>query len=161
MEVLIPDFGGNPDALERVIRARPDVINHNMETVRRLYGEIRPGADYMRSLRLLAAVSRAVPPIPVKSGFMVGFGETEEEVLTLMGDLRSAGCSLLTVGQYLAPSGAHRPVTEYVEPEVFERYRMNALSMGFLHAACAPLVRSSYRAEEASLLCRKDRRMKP
>jgi lipoic acid synthetase len=149
IEVLIPDFTGDSGALEKVTAARPDIINHNVETVPRLYPSVRPMAVYGRSLRLLQSVKDEDTGILTKSGIMVGLGEAREEVIRVFEDLRSAGCDLLTVGQYLAPSKNHHPVAEYIHPDMFEDYRLTALEMGFRHVASAPLVRSSYMAEKA------------
>lgn len=149
VEVLIPDFQGDLAALQTVMRARPDIINHNVETVPRLYDEVRPEADYAQSLELLKRVSDSEMGIAAKTGLMVGLGEEREEVLALFDDLIEAGCDFLTVGQYLAPSKAHYPVVEYVKPEVFEEYRKEALKKGFRFVASAPFVRSSYKAAEA------------
>ena len=149
VEVLIPDFRGDGQALEKVIEAGPDIINHNVETVPRLYPEVRPMAVYGRSLELLGRVKALSRGIRTKSGIMVGLGETEEEVLEVFRDLRKADCDFLTVGQYLAPSKQHHPVVEYVHPELFEKYKRVALDMGFKYAASAPLVRSSYMADQA------------
>lgn len=149
IEVLIPDFQGSRQALEQVINAAPDILNHNVETVPRLYKEVRPMAVYARSLELLRRVLEGAPGIYTKSGIMVGLGETHEEVLAVMRDLRAAGCRLLTVGQYLAPSKAHHPVMEYITPEEFAQYKREAEALGFLGVASAPLVRSSYMAEES------------
>lgn len=148
IEVLIPDFQGDLVALETVIEAGPEIINHNLETAPRLYPEVRALADYHRSLELLRRVKEAVPEIMTKSGMMVGLGETEAEVMQVCLDLRTVGCDLLTIGQYLAPSQQHHPVIEYLHPEIFEKYRTRALAMGFKHVASAPLVRSSYHASE-------------
>ncbi|MDR0519248.1 MAG: lipoyl synthase [Clostridiales Family XIII bacterium] len=148
IETLIPDFGGSPDALCTVAEAAPDVISHNMETVRELYGEVRPEAIYERSLELIKRVS-GLPATRSKSGFMVGLGETAAQVHKLMDDLRGADCEFLTIGQYLAPSSAHHPVVEYVAPETFDAYAETARAKGFAFVASAPFVRSSYRAEEA------------
>jgi lipoic acid synthetase len=148
IEVLTPDFRGDPSALKTVLESRPDVFNHNIETVPRLYSVVRPQADYDRSLRVLGAAKRTSPWIRAKSGFMVGLGETFEEVLSLMRDILSAGCDYLTIGQYLRPSKRNIPVVEYVAPAIFEEYRKAALTMGFRGVASAPLVRSSMDAEE-------------
>lgn len=148
IEVLIPDFQGDENALLAVVNAKPDIINHNVETVPRLYGEVRPMAQYARSLALLQRVKQIDKSRITKSGFMVGLGETEEEILQVLQDLRQADCDMLTVGQYLAPSKAHHPVVAYIHPDVFEKYRKEALNMGFLHVASGPLVRSSYMAEQ-------------
>ena len=147
VEVLIPDFAGNREALAAVVAAGPDILNHNVETVPRLYPEVRPMADYQRSLELLAAAKEMSPGLLTKSGIMVGLGETREEVLALFSDLVRAGCAMLTVGQYLAPSSAHHPVVEYVHPDIFEAYRLAALDAGFVHVSSGPLVRSSYLAD--------------
>ncbi|MGB9887971.1 MAG: lipoyl synthase [Moorellales bacterium] len=147
VEVLVPDFQGDTAALATVLEARPDVFNHNLETVPRLYPTVRPKAHYRRSLELLKAAKKLAPTVYTKSGLMVGRGETREEVEAVMRDLREAGCDLITIGQYLRPSREHLEVSEYVRPETFEYYRRKALELGFVHAACAPLVRSSYQAE--------------
>ena len=149
IEVLIPDFKGSIDALRTVINASPHIINHNVETVPRLYSTVRPQADYKQSLELLERVKQISPEIYTKSGLMLGLGETEEQVLSLMGDLRGVGCDFLTIGQYLAPTTGHHPVIEWVHPDVFESYRLKAEAMGFRHTSSAPLVRSSYLADEA------------
>jgi lipoic acid synthetase len=149
IEVLVPDFRGRDDrALEILKAAPPDVMNHNMETVPRLYKQARPGADYENSLQLLKAFKTRVPGVPTKSGLMVGLGETDEELLVTLRDLRAHGVEMLTIGQYLAPSGHHLPVLRYVHPEVFALYAREATAMGFTHAASAPLVRSSYHADQ-------------
>mgnify|MGYP006294452515 CR=1 FL=1 len=149
VEVLIPDFLGDPDALRVVIEARPEIINHNVETVPRLYRDVRPEADYGRSLELLRRVKERDPQIFTKSGLMVGLGESPEEVEAVMDDLRRVGCDFLTIGQYLAPSKDHFPVQEYVHPDRFEEYGKTAYRKGFAFAAAAPFVRSSYKAAEA------------
>ena len=146
IEVLIPDFQGDNGALRLVVEAGPEVINHNVETVPRLYPAVRPRAIYRRSLRVLEAVKKMDPTIKTKSGIMVGLGEEEEEVIAVFADLLAAGCDFLTIGQYLAPSRRHHPVVEYVRPEVFARYREIAEKMGFQQVASSPLVRSSYHA---------------
>lgn len=148
VEVLIPDFQGSRQALETVVRAAPAVINHNMETVPVLYPEVRPMAGYERSLELLAGVKSIQPGAVTKSGMMLGLGEKQEEVLQAMKDLRRAGCDLLTLGQYLAPTTSHHPVVNYVTPQEFTSYVQPGLDMGFSGIASAPLVRSSYRAAE-------------
>ena len=148
IEVLTPDFRGDCDALRTVLDAGPDVFNHNVETVERLYPIVRPDAGYRRSLRLLQAAAAPASGILIKSGFMLGLGETTEEVIGLLGDLRGAGCDFVTVGQYLRPSRNNLPVVEYIAPEVFDNLRLTALDMGFKYAACGPLVRSSLNAEE-------------
>ncbi|MDX9708990.1 MAG: lipoyl synthase [Trichloromonas sp.] len=147
IELLIPDFAGDNDALARVVAAAPDLLGHNLETVPRLYADVRRGADYRRSLRLLAEARRLAPGLPLKSGLMAGLGETAEELTAVMADLRAAGCSLLTLGQYLAPSRRHHPVQRYLPPEEFAVLREKALSLGFIEVAAGPLVRSSYQAE--------------
>jgi lipoic acid synthetase len=148
VEVLIPDFQGDAAALAAVLAAAPDVLNHNIETVPRLYPTVRPQAQYRRSLDLLATAARQAPQIPTKSGLMLGLGETEEEIRQTLADLRTAHCRLLTLGQYLQPTPANLPVQRYVPPEAFERWRRIALDLGFEHVAAAPFVRSSYQAGE-------------
>jgi lipoic acid synthetase len=149
IEVLVPDFRGRLDIAVDILTATPpDVMNHNLETVPRLYKQARPGADYAHSLRLLADFKAKNPAIPTKSGLMVGLGETDEEILEVMRDLRAHGVEMLTIGQYLAPSGHHLPVTRYVHPDIFALFEREAAMMGFSHAACAPLVRSSYHADQ-------------
>jgi lipoic acid synthetase len=148
VEVLIPDFMGNGDALRSVLDAGPDVLNHNMETVRRLYPRVRPAGRYGRSLELLQRVTRMTPKIPAKSGIMLGVGETVEEVDELLRDLKAHGCSMVTLGQYLPPSGSHLPLERYAPPEEFAHYREYGLALGFRQVASGPLVRSSYHAEE-------------
>jgi lipoic acid synthetase len=147
VEVLISDLGGNWRALETVLATKPEVLNHNLETVPRLYPEVRPQADYQRSLDLLSRAHAYVPPLVTKSGLMLGLGETRKEILTVMDDLQEAGCHVLTLGQYLAPSERHHPVVRYIPPEEFAEYEAEALARGFYGTASAPLVRSSYRAE--------------
>ena len=149
IEVLIPDFRGDIGALKLVADAQPQIINHNVETIPRLYPTVRPMAVYGRSLELLKNVKDMDPGRITKSGIMVGLGEREEEVVETMKDLRAVGCDVLTVGQYLAPSKLHHPVVEYVRPEVFDRYKEAGMELGFRYVASSPLVRSSYRAEEA------------
>jgi len=147
IEVLIPDFQGDGSALNAVLQARPTVLNHNIETVPRLYPLVRPMADYRRSLDLLARAAAARPSdILVKSGIMVGLGETDEEIISTCMELKDHGCTLLTIGQYLQPSTAHLPVRRYVRPEQFEAYREKALEIGFSAVASGPFVRSSYHA---------------
>ncbi len=148
VEVLIPDFLGKWDALHRVLEAGPDVLNHNMETVRRLYARVRPAGRYERSLELLRQVARIAPEIPPKSGIMLGVGEAVAEVEELLRDLRAHGCSMVTLGQYLPPSGSHLPLERYAPPEEFAHYREYGLALGFRQVASGPLVRSSYHAEE-------------
>lgn len=144
IEVLIPDFRGEMHALQKVIDARPDVINHNVETVPRLYASVRPQAIYERSLELLHRVSQA--GILSKSGLMLGLGETITEVIEVMEDLRTVNCAILTMGQYLSPSPTHYPVVEYIHPDTFDKLRQRAYDMGFLEVNAGPLVRSSYHA---------------
>jgi len=149
IEVLVPDFRGRLDIAVDILAATPpDVMNHNMETVPRLYKQARPGADYAHSLQLLKAFRARVPSVPTKSGLMVGLGETDEEILETLRDLRAHEVEMLTIGQYLAPSGHHLPVLRYVHPDVFAMYAREAEAMGFTHAASAPLVRSSYHADQ-------------
>ncbi|HUN69325.1 MAG TPA: lipoyl synthase [Burkholderiales bacterium] len=148
IEVLVPDFRGRLErALEVLAEAPPDVMNHNLETVPRLYKQARPGGDYAHSLRLLDIYKKNNSGIPTKSGLMVGLGETDEEILAVMRDLRAHGVEMLTIGQYLAPSAHHLPVERYVHPETFARFEREAAAMGFRHAAIGPLVRSSYHAD--------------
>ncbi len=149
IEVLTPDFRGRFDSLRVVVDARPDVFNHNVETIGRLYATVRRGASLDRSLGLLAAAKILDPELTTKSGMMLGFGETEAEVRELLGLLRDAGVDIVTIGQYLRPSRENLPVVEYVRPEVFERHRETGERMGFRHVFSGPFVRSSYRAEEA------------
>jgi lipoic acid synthetase len=153
VEVLTPDFLGNPEAIDRVIEARPDVFNHNTETVPRLYHRVRRNAAYQRTLDLLAQVKRHVPQMATKSGLMLGLGETWEEVLAVCADLRSVGCEMITLGQYLQPTPAHLPVERYVPPEEFDRLGEQVRALGFRLVASGPFVRSSYHAGEmASVL---------
>lgn len=146
VEVLVPDFQGDAQALATVVAAGPVVLNHNVETVPRLYPSVRPGADYRRSLAVLALAKKLNPQIRTKSGVMVGLGEREDELAQVFKDLRAAGCEALTIGQYLAPSHRHHPVVEYVPPTQFARYQALGLELGFRHVAAGPFVRSSYRA---------------
>ncbi|HXJ09063.1 MAG TPA: lipoyl synthase, partial [Burkholderiales bacterium] len=149
IEVLVPDFRGRLDrALEVLAAAPPDVMNHNLETVPRLYKQARPGGDYQHSLKLLQEFKRLYPEVPTKSGLMVGLGETDEEILAVMRDLRAHDVDMLTVGQYLQPSPHHLAVERYVEPSVFTMFESQAAAMGFRHAAIGPLVRSSYHADQ-------------
>ncbi len=145
VELLIPDFLGSRESLALVVASAPAIIGHNVETVPRLY-HIRAGAEYGRSLRVLRMLEELAPVVRSKSGIMLGLGETEDEVLTVFADLRSAGCSYLGIGQYLAPSRQHHPVREFIRPELFEKYRITALAMGFAHVESGPYVRSSYHA---------------
>jgi lipoyl synthase len=146
IETLIPDFGGNADHLQIVIDSEPEIISHNLETVRRLTPHIRSAAQYDRSLEVLKQI--AASGRRAKSGIMVGLGETEAEVLSTMDDLRKVNCEIFTIGQYLQPTSAHLPVSEYVHPDVFERYRVAGLEKGFAFVESKPLVRSSYHAEK-------------
>jgi lipoic acid synthetase len=155
IEVLIPDFQGDDACLDRVLAAHPEILNHNVETVKRLYRRVRAGADYRQSLALLARASAfrdadpsADPPMMTKSGFMVGLGETLPELLALMDDLRCSGVEIMTIGQYLRPSMTHLPVERYYAPEEFARLKQEGLSRGFRHVESGPLVRSSYHAHE-------------
>jgi lipoic acid synthetase len=153
VEILTPDFRGRLEkALEALSQGLPDVMNHNLETVPRLYRQARPGADYAHSLKLLRDFKERFRGIPTKSGIMVGLGETDAEILEVMRDLRAHGVDMLTVGQYLQPTAGHLPVLRYVEPATFKDYEREALVMGFAHAACGPLVRSSYHADQQAHL---------
>ncbi|MDX9787331.1 MAG: lipoyl synthase [Desulfobacterales bacterium] len=148
VEVLIPDFQGDQNALDTVLNAEPEVLNHNLETVPRLYKTARPEAVYERSLVLIQRVSTGKPNIPPKSGLMLGLGETESEILETLSDLRKAGCRFLTLGQYLQPSKNHLPVDRYVHPEEFDTWEKAAREMGFERVASGPFVRSSYHAAD-------------
>ena len=148
IEVLIPDFRGNWDALATVMKARPDILNHNMETVPRLYRRVRPRAIYRQSLELLGRAKELAPGAVTKSGVMVGLGETREELLDVFSDLRGQSVDVLTVGQYLRPSMRHLPIERYVSPEEFSELKVIAKSIGFSHVESGPLVRSSYHAHE-------------
>jgi len=149
IEVLVPDFRGRMDrALDILKAAPPDVMNHNLETAPRLYKEARPGSDYQFSLNLLKRFKEAVPGVPTKSGIMVGLGETDEEILQVMRDMREHDIDMLTIGQYLAPSGHHLPVRRYVHPDTFKMFEEEAYKMGFTHAAVGAMVRSSYHADQ-------------
>lgn len=149
IEILTPDFRGRMDkALDILQTMPPDVMNHNLETVPRLYKEARPGANYQVSLELLQKFKTRVPAVPTKSGLMVGLGETDEEILEVMQDLRAHGVEMLTIGQYLAPSSHHIPVRRYVHPDTFKMFEQEAQAMGFTHAAVGALVRSSYHADQ-------------
>jgi lipoic acid synthetase len=153
IEVLVPDFRGRLDrALQILEAAPPDVMNHNLETVPRLYRHARPGSDYLHSLKLLADFKRVVPNVPTKSGIMVGLGETDEEILQVLRDLRAHQVDMVTVGQYLAPSTHHLPVLRYVHPDTFRMFEAEATRFGFSHAACGPMVRSSYHADQQAHL---------
>ncbi|PAT31179.1 lipoyl synthase [Vandammella animalimorsus] len=149
IEILVPDFRGRDDrALQILLAAPPDVMNHNLETVPRLYKQARPGSDYQFSLNLLKKFKALNPTVPTKSGLMVGLGETDEEILQVMRDMRAHDIDMLTIGQYLAPSGSHLPVKRYVHPDTFRMFEDEAYKMGFTHAAVGALVRSSYHADE-------------
>ncbi|MDO8318649.1 lipoyl synthase, partial [Rhodoferax sp.] len=148
IEVLVPDFRGRDDrALEILKAAPPDVMNHNLETIPRLYKEARPGSDYQFSLNLLKKFKALFPDVPTKSGLMVGLGETDDEILDVMRDMRAHGINMLTIGQYLAPSTSHLTVKRYVHPDVFKMFEAKAYEMGFSHAAVGAMVRSSYHAD--------------
>lgn len=148
VEVLIPDFGGSEQALRLVLEAKPDILNHNVETVPRLFPSVRPQGNYQRSLELLTRAKASLARGFTKSGLMVGLGETEEEVLQVMRDLREVGCDIFTVGQYLRPSKAHLEVREYYPPEFFDRVKAEGEAMEFLFVAAGPFVRSSYNADQ-------------
>jgi lipoyl synthase len=149
IEVLVPDFRGRDDrALEILKAAAPDVMNHNLETVPRLYKQARPGSDYHFSLNLLKKFKALFPQVPTKSGLMVGLGETDEEILEVMRDMREHNIEMLTIGQYLAPSSSHLPVRRYVHPDTFKMFEEKAYEMGFSHAAVGAMVRSSYHADQ-------------
>jgi lipoyl synthase len=149
IEVLVPDFRGRDDrALEILKAAPPDVMNHNLETVPRLYKQARPGSDYQFSLDLLRKFKAMFPHVPTKSGLMVGLGETDEEILEVMRDMRAHNIEMLTIGQYLAPSSSHLPVRRYVHPDTFAMFEAEAYKMGFSHAAVGAMVRSSYHADQ-------------
>lgn len=149
VEVLIPDFQGKHEAVEIVMKALPDVLNHNTETVPRLYRQVRLGARYERSLDVLAHAKRLAPAIPTKSGLMLGLGERPDEVLAVMRDLRASNVDILTLGQYLRPSPKHLPIVRYVSPAEFDDFRRAGYEMGFAHVESGPLVRSSYHASNA------------
>ena len=149
IEVLVPDFRGRLDiALDILAGDPPDVLNHNLETVPRLYKQARPGADYANSLALLQRFKAQLPHIPTKSGLMLGLGETDDEILQVLRDLRAHGVGMLTLGQYLQPSAHHLPVLRYAEPAIFKEFERQAAELGFAHAACGPMVRSSYHADQ-------------
>lgn len=151
VEVLIPDFLGNTESLMTVLDARPDVLNHNLETSATLYSLVRPGASYERSLSLLQQASEHGRGVATKSGLMLGIGESDDDIHNTLADLRSVNCSLLTLGQYLQPSERHLPVRRYLSPEEFEAWRQKALALGFRYVASGPFVRSSYHAREMHL----------
>lgn len=149
LETLVPDFRGRMEAaLDAIAECLPDVLNHNLETMSRLYPQVRPGSDYAHSLNLLKEFKRRYPNVTTKSGLMLGLGETDEEVLQTMRDLRAHDVEMFTLGQYLQPSDGHLPVLRYVHPDTFRMFEQAAQEMGFSHAACGPMVRSSYYAEE-------------
>ena len=149
IEILVPDFRGRlAVALEKLAACPPDVLNHNLETVPRLYKQCRPGADYAHSLKLLQQFKVCCPDIPTKSGLMLGLGETDAEILEVLRDLRKHDVEMLTIGQYLQPSNGHLPVLRYVPPEGFNEFERAAMAMGFSNAACGPMVRSSYHADQ-------------
>ena len=148
--MLIPDFQGQEDALRAVLDARPDVLNHNTETVPRLYRMARSGGRYARTLELLDRSRRYAPDIPTKTGLMVGLGEEPEELIAVFTDLRAAGCGILTIGQYLRPSAGHAPMVRYYHPDEFSDLKETALDLGFVHVESGPLVRSSYHAHETA-----------
>ena len=148
VEVLIPDFDGSLPGLRTVVQARPDVLNHNIESSRRVFTRVRPRGDYQRSLELLARVKELDPNMPTKSGIIVGMGEEWDEIVETMRDLRSVGCDLVTIGQYLRPSQAHIPIARFYTPGEFDQLRVIGESLGFSHVASGPLVRSSYHADQ-------------
>ncbi len=148
VEILIPDFKGSETALKKVVNSKPNVINHNVETTPALYKEVRPMAVYKRSLELLKRVKIMDSSILTKSGFMLGLGEKEEDIIEVLKDLRKVDCDIVTIGQYLPPSAKHHPVVEYVHPDQFKKYKKIALELGFKFVSSSPLVRSSYHAEE-------------
>ena len=149
VEVLIPDFKGDESSLKTVIEGKPDVVNHNIEVVEDLFPKIRPEGDYQISLNLLKNIKKYGPSIKSKSGFMVGLGETKEQLILTMKDLRSSGVEILTIGQYLQPSKQHAEIKKYYNPKEFDEFKKIALKMGFMNVVSGPLVRSSYHAEEA------------
>ena len=148
IEILTPDFRNKNNALEKVMISKPDVFNHNLETVPSLYNEVRPGARYFTSLQLLYDAKKLMPNVFTKSGIMVGFGETKKEVLQLMDDLRAADVDFLTIGQYLQPTPKHYPIKEFITPDLFETYKKHAFGKGFLMVSSSPLTRSSYHASD-------------
>ncbi len=155
VEVLTPDFKGNRDSIAMVMDSEPDVFGHNVETIPRLYNLVRPGADYVRSINILRYVKEISPHTNIKSGLMLGLGETLREVIDVLKELYEAGCDFVTIGQYLRPSKKNIPVVEYLHPEVFEKIRLIAIEMGFKYVASSPLVRSSLNAEEMFLAVNK------
>ncbi len=158
IEVLIPDLCGNWQGLEIILKAKPEVLNHNTETIPRLYRKVRPQGDYQRTLTLLQKTRELNPKVYTKSGIMVGLGETDSEVKQVMKDLRSVDCDILTIGQYLQPSPKHLPVQEFITPEQFDAWRKYGESIGFLQVVSSPLTRSSYHAEEVRELMRLHKR---
>ena len=148
VEVLTPDFQGNKESLSTVLRAKPDVLNHNIETVARLYPRVRPQASYRRSLQLIKRARESNPDLPTKSGLMLGLGEYSDEIEMTLEDMLQAGCRILTLGQYLQPSGNHLAVERFIPPQEFETWREKALNLGFAEVASGPFVRSSYHAKE-------------
>lgn len=148
IELLIPDMQGNKELIDIILNSEPNILNHNVETVPELYNKVRPMAVFERSIELLGYVKKTKPNIKTKSGMMLGLGETKEQVINVFKRLREVNCDILTLGQYLQPSKAHIPVVEYISPEQFDEYKKIALSMGFKKVASAPLVRSSYYAED-------------
>ncbi len=160
IEILTPDFRTKDGAIEKIIAAKPDVFNHNLETVPRLYPSIRPGARYPHSLNILATVKKGDPSIFTKSGIMVGLGEEKDEVIQVMEDLRTADVDFLTIGQYLAPTRKHAPIDRFVTPAEFDEYKDIAFSKGFLMVSASPLTRSSYHADEDFAELRKNREKK-
>ena len=150
IEVLIPDFQGDESSLRAVLDARPDVLNHNTETVPRLYRMARSGGRYARTLELLDRARRYAPDIPTKTGLMVGLGEEHAELVATLSDLRAVGCQILTIGQYLRPTPAHAPMARYYHPDEFRALKALALDLGFVHVEAGPLVRSSYHAHETA-----------
>ena len=149
IEILVPDFRGRDERALNILKAAPpDVMNHNLETIPRLYKEARPGSDYQFSLSLLKKFKQQVSGVPTKSGLMVGLGETDDEILAVMRDMRAHDIDMLTIGQYLAPSGHHLPVRRYVHPDTFKMFEREAAAMGFSHAAVGAMVRSSYHADQ-------------
>jgi lipoyl synthase len=158
VEVLVPDFGGSEESLRIVLDAHPDVIANNLDTVRRLHASVKPRSDYLSSLELLRRSSELAPTVAVKSGLMLGMGETRAEVESALRDLFSAGCRMVTIGQYLPPSSTHSPAERFVHPPEFDEWNTIALGMGFTSAVCGPLVRSSYRAGEHADMDRPGRR---
>ncbi|NQT65387.1 MAG: lipoyl synthase [FCB group bacterium] len=155
IELLISDFEGDLDQVKRIVNAGPDILNHNIETVQRLYGVVRPMADFDRSLKVLQTAKITDSSILTKSGFMVGLGETENEVLELMRKLREVDVDIITIGQYMAPTKEHYPVAEYIHPDTFAQYKNESMRMGFKLTEAAPLVRSSYHAEQAKKILNK------